>query len=94
MSSPLNPVKYRFKSLEDFLTAKPPSVNGELDDGWGGRFPAKGREIKASILFCDISSFSRRTLELNSTETLIFVNNFFTWITAEAFQERPGIVDK
>lgn len=94
MSSPLSPVKYRFNSLDDFLTAKPLSVNGELDDGWGGRFPAKGREIEASILFCDISGFSKRTLRLTATETLIFVNNFFTWITAEALQERPGIVDK
>lgn len=94
MSSSLNPVKYRFNSLEDFLIAKPLSVNGESDDGWGGRFPAKGREIEASILFCDISGFSKRTLKLTATETLIFVNHFFTWITAAALQERPGIVDK
>jgi len=94
MASPLDPVKYRFGSLHDFLVANTLTVNGELDDGWGGRFPAKGREIRASILFCDISHFSRRTLELNPTETLIFVNNFFTWITAEALRERPGIVDK
>lgn len=94
MSSPLKPVRYRFNSLGDFLIANPLSVNGELDDGWGGRFPVKGREIKASILFCDISGFSKRTLRLNSTETLVFVNNFFTWITAEALRQRPGIVDK
>jgi len=94
MSTPLKAVTYRFNSLADFLTAKPLTVNGELDDGWGGQFPVKGREIKASVLFCDISRFSQRTLELNSTETLVFVNNFFTWITAEALRERPGIVDK
>ena len=92
--APLEPIKYRFNSLADFLTAKPLSVNGELDDGWGGRFPVKGREINASVLFCDISRFSQRTLQLNATETLIFVNNFFTWITAEALREHPGIVDK
>lgn len=27
-------------------------------------------------------------------ETLVFVNNFFTWITAEGLRGRPGIVDK
>ena len=54
----------------------------------GARFPVKGREINASVLFCDISRFSQRTLELNPTE--IFVNNFFTWITAEALRERPA----
>jgi len=48
MTSPLGPVKYRFNSLHDFLIASTLSVNGELDDGWGGRFPAKGREIRAS----------------------------------------------
>ncbi|MCJ7578304.1 MAG: adenylate/guanylate cyclase domain-containing protein [candidate division Zixibacteria bacterium] len=87
-------VKYRYTSLEDFLISNPLTVDGQLDDGGGFEFPVKGREIHASILFADISSFSKRTLELSPTETLIFVNNFFTWITAEALRGRPGIVDK
>ncbi len=87
-------VKYRYRTLEDFLIFNPLSVDGQLDDGWGAVFPVKGREIKAAILFADITSFSRRTLKLSSTETLIFVNNFFTWIAAEALKNRPGIVDK
>lgn len=87
-------VRYRYRTLEDFLVSNPLSVDGQLDDGWGAIFPVKGREIKATILFADIACFSRRTLELSSTETLIFVNNFFTWITAEALRNRPGIVDK
>ena len=87
-------VKYRYRTLEDFLISNPLSVDGQLDDGWGAIFPVKGREIKATILFADIASFSRRTLKLSSTETLIFVNNFFAWITAEALRNRPGIVDK
>ncbi len=87
-------VKYRYRTLEDFLISNPLSVDGQLDDGWGAAFSVKGREIKAAILFADITSFSRRTLKLSSTETLIFVNNFFTWITAEALRNRPGIVDK
>lgn len=86
--------KYRYKSLKDFLIFNPLSVDGQLNDGWGAVFPVKGREIEATILFADISSFSKRTLELSPTETLIFVNNFFTWITAEALRKRPGIVDK
>lgn len=90
----INKVKYRYKSLEDFLISNPLSVDDQLDDGWGAIFPVKGREIKATILFADISSFSKRTLDLSSTETLIFVNNFFAWITAEALRERSGIVDK
>jgi hypothetical protein len=32
--------------------------------------------------------------ELSPTETLIFVNNFFAWISAEALHGKPGIVDK
>ena len=89
-----NKVKYRYRSLEDFLISNPLSVDGQLDDGWGAYFPVKGREVYATILFADIASFSKRTLELSPTETLIFVNNFFTWITAEALRGRPGIVDK
>lgn len=89
-----NKVKYHYNSLEDFLISNPLSVDGQLDDGWGAIFPVKGREIEATILFADISSFSKRVLELSPTETLIFVNNFFAWITAEALKERTGIVDK
>ena len=40
------------------------------------------------------SGFSKRTLDLSPTETLIFVNNFFAWISAGALKERPSIVDK
>jgi hypothetical protein len=87
-------VKYHYNSLEDFLATNPLSVDGQVDDGGGVLFPVKGREIDATILFSDISGFSRRTLDLSPTETLIFVNNFCTWISAEALQGRPGIVDK
>ncbi len=87
-------VKCRHRTLEEFLVSNPLSVDGQLDDGWGAIFPVKGREIKAAILFADITSFSRRTLKLSSTETLIFVNNFFAWIAAEALKNCPGIVDK
>jgi hypothetical protein len=87
-------VKSRYNSLEDFLITNSLSVDAKVDDGWGAYFPVKGREIEAAILFSDISGFSRRTLGLSSTETLIFVNNFFAWISAEALRERPGVVDK
>lgn len=87
-------VSYRYNSLEDYLISHTLDVNGMANDGWGATFPIKGREIKAAILFADISSFSARTLNLSSTETLIYVNNFFSWITAEALRDRPGIVDK
>lgn len=84
----------RYNSLEDFLTSTPLNVDGQLDDGWGALYSVKGREIQATVLFADISGFSARTLELSSTETLIFVNNFFAWITAEALRGGTGIVDK
>lgn len=87
-------VEYRYNSLEDYITSTRLDVNGLLDDGWGAKFPVKGREIEAAILFCDISNFSGRTYDLSPVETLIFVNNFFAWITAEALRGRPGIVDK
>jgi len=88
------PVKYRFNSLEDFLISTTFTVDGQLDDGWGASFPVKGREIEATVLFSDIAGFSRRTLELSPSETLIFVNHFFAWVTAEALRGSNGIVDK
>lgn len=87
-------VKYKYNSLEDFLISNELNVDGQLDDGWGAFFPVKGREINATILFSDISSFSSRTIDLTSTEVLIFVNNFFSWITAEALRNKKGIIDK
>lgn len=54
----------------------------------------KGREIEATILFADITRFSGRTLDLSPAETLIFVNWFFAWISAEALRGGKGIIDK
>lgn len=85
---------YPYHSLEDFLIATMSHVDGQLNDGFGQYFPVKGREIDATVLFADISGFSARTLGLTPVETLVFVNNFFAWITAEALHGRPGIVDK
>jgi len=87
-------LQYRYNSLEDFLTSNPLEVDGLLNDGSGALFPVKGREMEAAILFIDISGFSRRTVALTPTETLIYVNNFFAWATAEALRRLPGIVDK
>jgi hypothetical protein len=87
-------VRYPYHSLEDFLVAKMLTVDGEAEDGWNAGYPIKGREIEASVLFADITGFSARTADLDPTETLAFVNHFFTWISAEALRGRPGIVDK
>ncbi len=87
-------VIYRYNSLEDFLVSTTLTVDGQIDDGWGAGFPVKGREIWATVLFSDISGFSRRTQDLSPAETLIFVNHFFSWVTAEALRGSSGIVDK
>ncbi|MBL7128970.1 MAG: adenylate/guanylate cyclase domain-containing protein [Ignavibacteria bacterium] len=84
----------KYKSLEDYLSANPLDIDVSLDDGGGVSFPLKGRKINATILFIDIVNFSGRTKNLSPIETLIFVNNFFTWITAEALISSPCIVDK
>lgn len=84
----------QFHSLEDYLASTMSHVDGVLDDGWGASFPVKGTEIEATILFADITGFSTRTLYMSPAATLIYVQNFFAWITAEALKGRPGIVDK
>jgi hypothetical protein len=86
--------RWRYPSLEDFLTASELTVDGRLDDGWGGDVFVKGREIEATTLFADISSFSARTADMTPTETLVYVNTFFTWITEEALRHSAGVVDK
>lgn len=87
-------VRYKFNTLEDFLISRSLTVDGELDDGWGAIFPIKGIELKATVLFADISGFTRATQDLSPTETLIFVNNFFSWISAEAIMHSNCIIDK
>jgi class 3 adenylate cyclase len=84
----------QYHSLEDFLASTLSHVDGVLDDGWGFGFPVKGREIEATVLFADISGFSTRTLAMSPAATLVYVQNFFAWVTAEALRGRPGIVDK
>jgi len=86
--------EHRFHSLQDFLASTLSHVDGVLDDGAGVGFPVKGREIEATVLFADISSFSTRTMGMSPAATLIFVQNFFSWVSGEALRGRPGIVDK
>lgn len=83
-----------FHTLDDFLASTPADIDGVLNDGWGASFPVKGREIHATVLFADITGFSTRTADLSPAETLVYVQNYFAWITAEALDGRPGIVDK
>jgi class 3 adenylate cyclase len=87
-------VTYKYATLDDFVLSSALSVEGVLDDGWGASFPVKGVETVAAIMFADISGFTRRTHELSPTETLIFVNNFFAWITAEGLRGGSAIIDK
>jgi class 3 adenylate cyclase len=84
----------RVRTLEDFLKSRPLTVDGVLDDGWGASFPVKGIEIDATVLYADISGFTERTADLTSVETLAYVNNFFAWVTAEALEGLPVLVDK
>lgn len=86
--------KHPYNSLDDFLKSHRLDVDGLLDDGWGAPFPVKGRIIDAVVLFADMTAFSTRSSELSPVETLIFVNNFFAWISAEGLKKRHGIVDK
>ena len=84
----------QFHSLEDFLASRMSNVDAELDDGWGMSFPVKGVELDATVLFADITGFSTRTIDMSPAATLVYVQNFFAWITGEALHGRPGIVDK
>ena len=87
-------IEQRFHSLEDFLASRMSNVDGELDDGAGMSFPVKGVELDATVLFADITGFSTRTMDMSPAATLVYVQNFFAWITGEALHGRPGIVDK
>lgn len=59
-------IKYGYHSLEDFLIANLLTVDGVADDGGSARYPVKGREIEAAILFADITQFSSRTVDPRS----------------------------
>jgi hypothetical protein len=84
----------RYATLADFLACQMLTIDASTDDGWGAPMSIKGREIEATILFADVTSFSARTANLGPAETLAFVNHFFAWTSAEALRHGPGIVDK
>jgi hypothetical protein len=84
----------RFSSLDDFLAATPLTVNEQFGDESTGFYPVKGREINATILFADMSNFTARSRELNPVQTLVFLNNFVSWLTSWAGAESNGIIDK
>jgi len=86
--------RFRYRSLEDFVIASEMTVDGLLDNGWGAPMSIKGVQIDAAVLFAGISSFTERTAEMSPVETLTYVNQFFTWMTAEALNEGHGIIDK
>lgn len=84
----------KYHTLEDFLIQNRLSVDGVVNDAWGELFPVKGIEFDAAILIADISNFSERTAALSPTETLIFINNFLAWITAESIRHYPCIIER
>lgn len=88
------PATNRYNSLDDFLISNAYTVDSPVEFGPGLTYPVKGREIEATVLFSDISAYSARTLDLSPVETLAFVNQFFTWVTAMALRSTHGIVDK
>jgi len=86
-----------FNSLDDFLISKELSIDAEIKDplyDWELEAPLKGREIEATVLFADISSFSERTCNLDPTETLLFINIFFGSILFKSIRDTHGIIDK
>ena len=84
----------RYSSLDDFLISNPFTVDAAVAFGPELTYPVKGREIEATVLFSDISAYSARTLDLSPPETLSFINQFFSWVTAMALQGTHGIIDK
>ncbi len=85
---------FKYRALEDYLTSSELTVDGTVDDGWGAPLSIKGKEIEAAVLFADVSAFTERTADMTPVETLMFVNHFLTWMTAEALSNGHGIIDK
>jgi len=69
-------------------------VNEVLDDGGGQKFPLRAREIEATVLFADMSGFTRRSRDISPMATLILANTFIAWLTAEGLRRVPCIIDK
>jgi len=84
----------KYNSLENFLKSNELSIDKNYIDDWGTSALMRGREIEATILFTDISSFTKRTKKLNPTETLMFVNMFFNMFLSQQLINGFGIVDK
>jgi len=82
------------RTLHEFLQGAELCIDEVLDDGGGQRFPLRAREIDATVLFADMSGFTRRSRDITPMETLILANTFVAWLTGEGLRRVPCIVDK
>ena len=82
------------KTLREFLSTTELSVDEVLDDGGGQQFPLRAREIEATVLFADMSGFTRRSRDISPMATLILANTFVAWLTREGLRHVPCVVDK
>ena len=81
-------------TLRDFPAPGDLSVDEILDDGGGQRFPLRAREVEATVLFADMSGFTRRSRDISPLATLIIANRFVAWLTGEGLRGVPCVIDK
>lgn len=69
-----------YNTIEDFLISHPLTADVEIEDEWSGSFSVKGIELQATVLFAELTEYYRLSFSLQTSEMLIYVNNFLAWI--------------
>jgi len=85
---------YCYKTITDFLIAQPLTVDVEIEDENTGRFPVKGIEFDATVLYAGISDFASLSLELSASEMLLYMNMFLAWVRESSQSERFCVIER
>ncbi|NTW51643.1 MAG: adenylate cyclase [Chlorobiaceae bacterium] len=85
---------YSYNTITDFLLSQPLTVDVEIDDDAAGSFPVKCIELDATVLYVGVHDFSRLSIELSSSEILIYLNMFLVWMRQSLEGEGFCVVER
>ncbi|NTW83738.1 MAG: adenylate cyclase [Chlorobiaceae bacterium] len=83
-----------FRTIEDFLSAQPLTVDVEIDEAAAGCFPVKGIEFETTVLYAGVKDFTKLSTELSPAEMLVYLDMFLAWICNSVNGSRFSVLEK